>query len=92
MDPLAASLLVTALVVAIVVAIVRYGRHRADHPGDAWWRTPPLWIGVSVVFALLGLFVAPKLLGFTFVFLPFLWVGGLGRRQPRRPEHTDRDA
>ena len=94
MSPLAASVLVTAAVVAIAVAVVRFGRHRAANPGEPWWRSAPLWLGVSCVFALLGLFVAPKLLGFTFVFLPFLWIGGLGRREPRRPdsEHTDHDA
>jgi hypothetical protein len=42
---------------------------------------------VSIVFVLLGVFVAPRLLGFTFVFLPFLWVGG-GRR-PRQPTNGD---
>ena len=92
MSPFAASLLVTAVVIAIAVAAVRFGRHRAEHPGEPWWRSAPLWLGVSCVFALLGLFVAPKLLGFTFVFLPFLWIGGLGRREPRKPERTDRDA
>ena len=92
MSPLAASLLVTAILVAIGVAVVRYGRRRAEHPSEPWWRSAPLWLGVSCVFALLGLFVAPKLLGFTFVFLPFLWVGGLGRREPQEPEHTDHDA
>ena len=92
MSPLAASFLVTAVAAAIVVALVRYGRARAEHPSEPWWRSAPLWLGVSCVFALLGLFVAPKLLGFTFVFLPFLWAGGLGRREPREPERTDHDA
>jgi hypothetical protein len=93
-SPLAASALVTAAVVAIAVAVIRFGRHRATHPGEPWWRSAPLWLGASCVFALLGLFVAPKLLGFTFVFLPFLWIGGLGRREPRQPdsERTDHDA
>ena len=40
-------------------------------------------MGVSAVFVLLGLFVAPKLFGFAFLFLPFIWIrrwgGGDGR-------------
>ncbi|HYG72985.1 MAG TPA: hypothetical protein VEC15_11980 [Actinomycetota bacterium] len=80
MSPLAATLVVTALVVAAGVAIMRFLRHRDQHPGEAWWRSSSIWIGVWAVFAILGVFVVPKLLGFTFLFLPFLWVGGLGRR------------
>ena len=91
MSPLAASVLVTGIVVAVAFAIVRFARRRHEYPGEPWWRSAPLWIGVSCVFALLGLFVAPKLLGFTFVFLPFLWIGGLGRREPQHPERTDQD-
>lgn len=48
-----------------------------------WWGNPLLWVGVSAVFVLLGLFVAPKLFGFAFLFLPFIWIrrwgGGDGR-------------
>ena len=90
MSPLVASVLVTVIFVGIAVALVRLSRHRLEHPSDRW-RGAPLWVTVSCVVVLLGVFVAPKLLGFTFVFLPFLWIGGLGRRRPREPERTDRD-
>jgi hypothetical protein len=36
---------------------------------------------VSAVFVLLGVFVFPRLLGFTFLFLPFLWMRAAGRRR-----------
>jgi len=78
-SPLAVTFLVTALVAAAAVAVVRHARHRERNPGDPWWRSPAVWFGTCAVFAILGLFVAPKLFGFTFLFLPFLWIGGLGR-------------
>ncbi|HYG72533.1 MAG TPA: hypothetical protein VEC15_09680 [Actinomycetota bacterium] len=93
MSPLATTLVVTALIAATGVAVVRFLRHREQHPGEAWWRSSSVWIGVSVVFAILGVFVVPQLLGFTFLFLPFLWVGGLGRRdRDERPSRGDGEA
>lgn len=91
MSPLAAVVLVTALAAAVLGAAVHFLRHREAEPGAPWWGRPAVWVGASVVFALLGLFVAPKLLGFTFVFLPFLWIGGLGRRERREPDPSDRE-
>jgi len=32
--------------------------------------------------ALLGIVVFPKLFGFTFLFLPFIWIGGRRRKPP----------
>jgi hypothetical protein len=46
-------------------------------------------VGGSIVFVLLGLLVFPRLLGFTFLLLPFIWMRAGGRRPgppPRRPE------
>ena len=87
------TLLVTALVAAVVVAVVTFARRREADPERPWWQHGSVWIGASAVFALLGLFVAPKLLGFTFIFLPFLWVGGGGgRRERQQPNHRDADA
>ena len=51
-----------------------------EEPGRHWWSNPFSWIGVAV-FLVLGLFVFPRLLGITFVFLPLVWIGGLRRRR-----------
>jgi hypothetical protein len=56
--------------------------------GRPWWGNPWLWLGVSAVFVVLGIFVWPGLLGGTFVFLPFLWVGrGQRSYDPRSNGH-----
>ena len=55
-------------------------RRRALRP---WWGHPGVWLVISAVFVFLGLFVFPKLFGFSFVFLPFLWIGGLWRNRSR---------
>lgn len=49
-----------------------------------WWGNPLVWLAVSAVLVLLGLFVAPHFLGGIFLFLPFLWIG----RWRRRPGAT----
>ena len=90
MSPLGVTILVTAISAAVVVALVVSARRREAEPGRPWWHHSPVWIGASVVFALLGLFVAPRLLGFTFLFLPFLWIGG-GHRERRETSHRDAD-
>ena len=40
------------------------------------------------MFVLLGVTVFPRLLGFTFVFLPLIWMRGFGRR--RGPQNRGR--
>jgi hypothetical protein len=81
------QILVGFAVVAIALALAaRWGRRvggdvdlvRRD-PSPPWWGRPGVWILASAGFVLLGLFVFPRLFGFTFVFLPLLWVGGLRR-------------
>lgn len=49
-----------------------------------WWGNPWLWVGVSAVFLVLGLYVWPGLFGGTFLFLPFIWVW-----RPRRGREVD---
>lgn len=91
---LAGFVVVSAALVLAVRLGHRFGgtvdleRARRARP---WWGNPGVWLLVSALFVFLGLFVFPKLFGFTFLFLPFLWVGGLWRRRPRgeppeRPE------
>jgi hypothetical protein len=91
-----------AVVVGALVLAVRLGhryggdvdliRGRRNRP---WWGHPGVWLLISAAFVFLGVFVFPKLFGFTFVFLPFLWAGGLWRQRPRgegtprRPDAED---
>ncbi|HEY7668635.1 MAG TPA: hypothetical protein VIE12_10990 [Actinomycetota bacterium] len=61
----------------------------ARDPGRAqarpWWGNPWLWVGVSAVFVVLGIFVWPGLFGGVVLFLPFVWVS-----RPRPPEMDPR--
>ena len=93
-------ILVGFAVVAIALLLaVRFGRRLGGDVDLAHgrrprrWGHPAAWVLVSVVFVFLGLFVFPRLFGFTFVFLPFLWVGGLWRNRPRHdaPPRPDGD-
>ena len=92
MSPLAISVLAVAIAVAIGAALVALGRSREREPLRPWWQHSAVWVGASVIVTLLGVFAFPKLLGFTFVFLPFLWMGGQRRRAPRPPNRSDREA
>jgi hypothetical protein len=58
-------------------------------PRRPWWGNPWLWLAVSAVFLLLGLFVWPGLFGGTFFFLPFIWIWRPRRREvdPRTNGH-----
>jgi hypothetical protein len=85
MGTLALILIPAALFVAAVVAIfVLRDRHDLGPAGRPWWGAVPTWAIVCGVFLLFGLVIAPRLLGFTFLLLPFLWIGGFGRRRERR--------
>ena len=57
-----------------------------------WWGNPWLWVGVSVAFVVLGIYVWPGLFGGTFLFLPFIWVWRPRRRDvdPRTNGHGSR--
>lgn len=81
---LALILVPAALFAAAAVGLVELRRRRTVEPDRPWWGNPSVWVVASAVSVLLGLFVFPRLLGFTFLLLPFLWIGG-GRR--RRREH-----
>jgi hypothetical protein len=53
-------------------------------PPRPWWGNPWIWLGVSAVFLVLGVFVWPALFGGAFLFLPFIWVW-----RPRRGRDVD---
>jgi hypothetical protein len=61
-------------------------------PERPWWGNPWLWLLVSVLFVILGIFVWPGLFGGTFLFLPFIWVWRPRRRDvdPRTNGHGSR--
>jgi hypothetical protein len=63
-------------------------------PPRPWWSSPWLWLGVGVVSILLAVFVWPWLFGFTFVAIPFVWIGRPREEpvDPRSNGHTHRDA
>jgi hypothetical protein len=54
-------------------------------PARPWWGNPWLWVGVSAVFVVLGIFVWPGLFGGVVLFLPFVWVS-----RPRAPDMDPR--
>jgi uncharacterized membrane protein YhaH (DUF805 family) len=61
-----------------------------------WWGNPIVWLAVCAVLVVLGVFVAPHFLGGTFLFLPFVWIGGRRwrprpRTRPRRAEERPRE-
>lgn len=60
-----------------------------SRPPRPWWANPVVWALASGLFVLVGLLVAPKLFGGIFLFLPFIWMSGLGRRRPGGPRGPD---
>jgi len=49
-----------------------------------WWGNPWLWLLVSALSVVLGIFLWPGLFGGMFLFLPFIWVW-----RPRRGRESD---
>ena len=43
-------------------------------PTRPWWGNPLVWLAVSAVFVLVGVFLAPRFLPGVVVFIPFLWL------------------
>ncbi len=88
------AIVVPFLVIAAVIGVVLTLRERALEPVAGGrpsavrplWGTPGLWVAVCAVLLLLGLFVAPRLLGGVFLFLPFVWVRRGRRRDRDRPD------
>jgi hypothetical protein len=86
MGTLALILLPACAFVAAVALVLAYRRGRALEPERPWWGTPGVWIGLSMVSVLVGVFAFPRLLGITFLFFPFVVLRSVGRgRRGRRP-------
>jgi hypothetical protein len=84
------AIIVPFLVIVAAIGVVLTLRERALEPVAGGrrtavrplWGTPGLWVAVCALLVLLGLFVAPRLLGGVFLFLPFVWVRGRRDRHP----------
>lgn len=48
---------------------------------------PTPWIVLGAMLLVVGVVVVPRLLGFTFLFLPFIWSRGRGRGGPTGGTH-----
>jgi len=89
MGTLALILLPACAFVAVVAIVLTYRRQRTLEPERPWWGMPGTWIGLSMAFVLLGVFAFPRLLGFTFVFFPFLVMRSAGRARRDRRDRRD---
>ncbi len=88
MSPVLIVVLITLM--AVVAGALLLGRSVSrgsvgQGPARPPWGNPALWVGVSVALMLLGALVFPRLLGFTFLLLPFIWMRTGGRRRGSRP-------
>ena len=90
MGTLALILVPAALFIGAVILYLALANGRRLEPARPWWSYPATWIALSTVFVLVGITVFPRLLGFTFVFLPLIWMRGFGNRR-RRPDDRHRD-
>lgn len=84
MGTLALILVPAFAFVSAVALVLAYRRGRALEPGRPWWGRPGVWIGLSIVSVLVGLVAFPRLLGFTFLFFPFVLLRSVGRGRPGR--------
>jgi len=98
MATLALILIPAALFVGAVILVLALSNGRRVEPARPLWSYPGLWIALSTVFVLVGVMAFPRLLGFTFVFLPLVWMRGFGGRRQRggsgdrgRPDEDDDD-
>jgi hypothetical protein len=86
---LALILIPAAIFVAVVAAVVAFRNRGTRDPERPWYASPVAWVAGSAAFLLLGVFVFPRLFGFTILFLPFLLARSFGRRRPEDRERRD---
>ena len=62
-------------------------------PRRPWWGSPWVWVAVSAVFVLLGIFVWPGLFGGVFLLVPFIWLSRpeASTMDPRSNGHSKRE-
>ena len=92
MSPLVATLVGTflcAVVGALALPSVLRGPRPDGEPGRTLRSNPAAWAVGAVLLMLTGAFLFPRLFGFAFLFLPFVWMRRMGRRErDRRPPET----
>jgi hypothetical protein len=77
-----ALILIPAVVfVAVAVGLIALRNRGVRDPQRPWWGSPAVWIAASAAFVLVGVFVFPRLFGFTILFLPFVLARSFGRRR-----------
>ena len=86
---LALILVPAAIFIAIAATIVVFRTRGIRDPERPWWGSPVVWVAGSLAFVLLGVFVFPRLFGFTILFLPFLLARSFGRRRPEDHERRE---
>ncbi|MGH2635400.1 MAG: hypothetical protein ACRDHU_04560 [Actinomycetota bacterium] len=88
MGTLALILVPAALLVVAIALVLSFRRGASAERRGPWWRSPVVWVAASAVWLLIGIFLVPRLLGFTFILLPIVWNRALGgrRRQQRSRE------
>jgi hypothetical protein len=82
-------LIPAAIFVAVVAGVVAFSDRGTRDPQRPWWGSPVVWVAGSIAFVLLGVFVFPRLFGFTILFLPFLLARSFGRRRPEDHERRE---
>lgn len=83
MSPAFIAIAVTIVVVALGAAIVALTDGGPLRTGGRALPVPAPWIAVGALLLILGVVLMPRLLGFTFLFLPLIW--SRRARRPRRP-------
>lgn len=96
MSPAFIAIAVTIVVLAVGAAIVALTEGSPLRAGGRTLPVPAPWIVVGALLLILGVVLMPRLLGFTFLFLPLIW--SRRSRGPRRRDgwpssgrETDRD-
>ena len=89
MSTLTLILIPAAIFVAIVAGFVAFRNRGTRDLERPWWGSPVVWVAGSIAFVLLGVFVFPRLFGFTILFLPFVLARSFRRRRPEDHERRE---
>lgn len=95
MSPAFIAIAVTLVVVAVVGAVVALTDGGPRAAGRRALPVPASWIAVGAVLLVVGVVLMPRLLGFTFLFLPLIWSrrarGSRGRGPNGPADERERD-